>query len=89
MTKLFRVLKFTTQKIPIIIKTVIIVTVKYGLQIFFFEVTEIDGKIVSATIVRTKMLLFYIVFFFKFHLKVGVEESIVNAPRITDDGSAV
>jgi hypothetical protein len=29
-------LKFTTQKIPIIIKTVIITTIKYGLQIFFF-----------------------------------------------------
>jgi hypothetical protein len=27
--------------------------------------------------------------FFKFHLKVAVEESIVNAPRITDHGSAV
>jgi hypothetical protein len=27
--------------------------------------------------------------FFKFHLKVGVEESIVNAPQITDHGSAV
>jgi hypothetical protein len=26
---------------------------------------------------------------FKFLLKVGVEESIVNAPRITDYGSAV
>jgi hypothetical protein len=26
---------------------------------------------------------------FKFILKVGVEKSIVNAPRITDDGSAV
>jgi hypothetical protein len=30
---------FTTQKL---IKAVIIVTIKYGLQ-FFFEVTEIDG----------------------------------------------
>jgi hypothetical protein len=27
--------------------------------------------------------------FFKRHLQVGVEESIVNAPRITDHGSAV
>jgi hypothetical protein len=31
----------------------------------------------------------YRVFFFLFLLKVGVEESIVNAPGITDHGSAV
>jgi hypothetical protein len=33
--------------------------------------------------------LIYIGCSFKFILKVGVEELIVNAPRITDHGSAV
>jgi hypothetical protein len=33
--------------------------------------------------------MYYIWCSFKFTLKLGVEESIVNAPRITDHGSAV
>jgi hypothetical protein len=32
---------------------------------------------------------YLIVYFFKFHLKVGVEESSANAPRITNHGSAI
>jgi hypothetical protein len=36
-----------------------------------------------------KYILEYIECLFKFHFKVGVEESIVNAPRITGHESAV
>jgi hypothetical protein len=35
------------------------------------------------------LYLYLIVCFLKFHLKVGVEESSANAPRITDHGSAI
>jgi hypothetical protein len=45
-------LQFTTQKITIIIKTVIMMTIKYGLQFFFFfELTDNDGQNFLAGIV--------------------------------------
>jgi hypothetical protein len=44
-------LQFTTQKITFIIKTVIMMTIKYGLQFFFFELTDNDGQIFLAGIV--------------------------------------
>jgi hypothetical protein len=43
-------LKFTTQKITFIIKTVIMMTIKYELQ-FFFELTDNDGQNFLAGIV--------------------------------------
>jgi hypothetical protein len=39
------ILSFTTQKITFIIKTVIMMTINYGLQFFFFfELTDNDGQ---------------------------------------------
>jgi hypothetical protein len=45
--------KFTTQKITFIIKTVIMMTIQYGLQFFFFELTDNDGQNFLAGIVNS------------------------------------
>jgi hypothetical protein len=49
----------------------------------------LKNKSWSAIMPKQNLNGVYTGFSFKFILKVGVEESIVNAPRITDHGSAV
>jgi hypothetical protein len=51
-------------------------TIKYGLQFFFYELTDNDGQNFLAGIVPT------IGCSFKFPGKVGVEGSIVNASAV-------
>jgi hypothetical protein len=54
-----------------------------------YTVSKIGTIFARNYMVVSKISKIIIVRFFKFHLKVAVEESIVNAPRITDHGSAV
>jgi hypothetical protein len=49
----------------------------------------LDSWTVKIKFIHALIVMNYIGYSFKFILKVGVEESIVNAPQIMDHGAAV
>jgi hypothetical protein len=62
-------------------------------MLFRYKLLVIRNKILNCLFLEINLdylgLFLYIGCSFKFILKAGVEESIVNAPRITDHGSTV